>query len=63
MIVDLARGIPPFVMYCTYGESGSSLLIEYTDSMIFSPRMAPVNSLNSVYMHAGYYIGRLHIEL
>ena len=29
-----ARDILPFVMYCVYGESGSSLLIEYTDSMI-----------------------------
>ena len=24
----------PFVMYCIYGESGSSLLTESTDSMI-----------------------------
>ena len=24
----------PFVMYCVYGESGSSLLMESTDSMI-----------------------------
>ena len=30
----LARDIPPFVMYCIYGESCSSLLIESTDSMI-----------------------------
>ena len=29
-----ARDIPPFVMYCVYGESGSSLIIESTDSMI-----------------------------
>ena len=29
MIVYLARDIPPFVMYCVYGESGSSLLIVY----------------------------------
>ena len=36
MIVYLARDIPPFVMYCVYGESGSSLLIESTDSMIYS---------------------------
>ena len=35
VIVYLARDIPPFVMYCVYGESGSSLLIESTDSMIF----------------------------
>ena len=30
----LARDIPAFVMYCINGESGSSLLIESTDSMI-----------------------------
>ena len=30
----LARDIPAFVMYCVNGESGSSLLIESTDSMI-----------------------------
>ena len=34
LIVYLARDIPPFVMYCVYGESGSSLLIESTDTMI-----------------------------
>ena len=33
MIVYLARDILPFVMYCVYGESGSSLPIESTDSM------------------------------
>ena len=32
MIVYLARDIPAFVMYCVNGESGSSLLIESTDS-------------------------------
>ena len=26
MIVYLARDISPFVMYCVYGESGSSLI-------------------------------------
>ena len=36
MIVYLARDISPFVMYCVYGESGSSLLIESTDSMMHS---------------------------
>ena len=35
MIVYLARDIPAFVMYCVNGESGSSLLIESTDSMIY----------------------------
>ena len=34
MIVYLARDIPAFVMYCVNGVSGSSLLIESTDSMI-----------------------------
>ena len=34
MIVYLVQDIPPFVMHCVYGESGSSLLIESTDSMI-----------------------------
>ena len=34
MIVYLARDIPAFVIYCVYGESRSSLLIESTDSMI-----------------------------
>ena len=28
------RDIPAFVMYCVYGASRSSLLIESTDSMI-----------------------------
>ena len=34
VIVYLARDIPAFVMYCVYGASRSSLLIESTDSMI-----------------------------
>ena len=34
MIVYLARDISAFVIYCVYGESRSSLLIESTDSMI-----------------------------
>ena len=33
--VPIARDIPAFVMYCVNGESGSSLLIESTDSMLF----------------------------
>ena len=36
MIVYLTRDVPAFVMYCVNGESGSSLLIESTDSMIES---------------------------
>ena len=35
MIMYLVRDIPAFVMYCINGESGSSLLIESTDSMIY----------------------------
>ena len=34
VIVYLVQDIPAFVMYCVNGESGSSLLIESTDSMI-----------------------------
>ena len=34
MIVYLAQDISAFVMYCVNGESGSSLLIESTNSMI-----------------------------
>ena len=34
VIVYLARDILAFVMYCVNGESGSSLLIESTNSMI-----------------------------
>ena len=35
MIVYLAQDIPAFEMYCINGESGSSLLIESTDSLIY----------------------------
>ena len=35
MIVYLSRDISAFVMYCVYGTSRSSLLIESTDSMIY----------------------------
>ena len=34
VIVYLTQDIPAFVMYCVDGESGSSLLIKSTDSMI-----------------------------
>ena len=40
MIVYLARDIPAFVMYCVNGKSGSSLLIESTDSMIYRCRLS-----------------------
>ena len=36
VIVYLARDIPAFVMYCVNGTFRSSLLIESTDSMIYT---------------------------
>ena len=36
MIVYLAQDVPAFLMYCIYGTSRSSLLIESTDSMIIT---------------------------
>ena len=63
MIVYLARDIPVFVMYCIYGESGSSLLIDSTDSMMVAPEHSelyiynysvkcPVASVNVfIYVH------------
>ena len=52
MIVYLARDIPPFVMYCIYGESGSSLLIVYPlyDSpLMLSQFVNDVITLNDVF--------------
>ena len=51
VIVYLARDIPAFVMYCVDGESGSSLLIESTDSMIISPKSTVVGC----FTHAGFF--------
>ena len=39
-IVYIVRDIPAFVMYCVYGASPSSVLIESTDSMIIILRQA-----------------------
>ena len=36
VILYLSRDIPAFVMYCVYGESRSSLLIESTDYDIYT---------------------------
>ena len=47
MIVYLARDIPAFVMYLVNGESGSSLLIESTDSMI-TDRDSMIESIDSM---------------
>ena len=46
MIVYLARDIPAFVMYCVYGASRSSLLIESTDSMIECTLLNPLQGWN-----------------
>ena len=48
MIVYLARDIPAFVMYCVNGESGSSLLIESTDSMMSSTQSGNLRNLQIV---------------
>ena len=44
MIVYPARDIHPFVMYCVNGKPCSSLLIESTDSMIFSYHYAATHT-------------------
>ena len=44
MIVYLARDIPAFLIYCVYGESRSSLLIESTDSIIGGSTLLCANS-------------------
>ena len=46
VIVYLARDIPAFVMYCVNGESGSSLLIESTDSMIYVYNIIIIESVD-----------------
>ena len=52
MIVYLVRDIPAFVMYCVNGESGSSLLIECTDSMIYEESFVISYSSNlTFYIH------------
>ena len=56
MIVYLARDIPAFVMYCVDGESGSSLLIECTDSMIL-----PFSSVQYFCGAIGLFIGNAAI--
>ena len=43
MIVYLAQDIPAFVMYCVYGASRSSLLIESTNSMIIVKNIIIIN--------------------
>ena len=53
MIVYLARDIPVFVMYCVNGESGSSLLIESTDSDSF---YRIVQSWSTKQLHSLYLI-------
>ena len=46
VIVYLARDIPAFVLYCVNGESGSSLLIESTDSMIYVYNIIIIESVD-----------------
>ena len=42
----LARVIPAFVMYCVNGASGSSLLIQCTDSMILHALLSIVHQMD-----------------
>ena len=49
VIVYLARDIPAFFMYCIYGESRSSLLIESTDSMLPSQELSSNKDISPVY--------------
>ena len=51
----LARDIPAFVMYCVNGESGSSLLIESTDSMIILRRLI-IEGLGEIRAQVQYFI-------
>ena len=51
MIVYLARDIPMFVMYCVYGKSCSSLLIESTDSMIVYTSTSPQLERGTLGLH------------
>ena len=59
MILYLARDIPAFVMYCVNGESGSSLLIESTNSMIYSVEFhyfgSVLYALDQCMMHTQYH--------
>ena len=48
MIVYLARDIPAFVMYCVYGESRSSVLIEPTDSIYTAVVIVYLNPYTTV---------------
>ena len=57
MIVYLAGDIPTFVMYCVYGESGSSLLIESTDSMIH------IYCIYTLESHLSEHIGTKAVEI
>ena len=66
MLVYLARDIPAFVMYCVNGESGSSLLIESTDSMILYSIFS-IKRLGVYFFHAalrcGVYLRAVLINL
>ena len=46
VIEYLVQDIPAFVMYCVYGASRSSLLIESTDYMISNYSHFPIFSVN-----------------
>ena len=66
MIVYLAQDIAAFVMYCAYGESRSSLLIESTDSMINLNRKSECNlkmPVCAVFINYMYIIWNAGVEV
>ena len=50
--VYLLRDIPSFVMYYIYSASGSSLIIEFTDSMIYLNYCSGLKCLLTLGVHA-----------
>ena len=58
MIVYLTRDISPFVMYCVYGESGSSLLIVYPlydSTLMLSQYVNDAITLNDVFLKKTHF--------
>ena len=56
VIVYLARDIPPFVMYCVYGQSGSSLLIESTAPRLNHMSSFPNTEIKCICAHHKCYM-------
>ena len=63
MIVYLARDIPAFVIYCVNGESGSSLLIESTNTMIYIIIIYILSDFSSDYRSSLIYLNMLPLMM